>query len=949
MTSYKDTLNLLDTPFAMRANARQREPELQAFWAERRIYERLSQNGHGDIFTLHDGPPYANGALHVGHALNKVLKDIINKHALLQGRRARFRPGWDCHGLPIELKVLQTLSAEERQALTPLELRLRARDYALEQVENQRRGFQRWGIWGDWERPYLTLNKEYEAAQIGVFAKMFLSGHIYRGLKPVHWSPSSKTALAESELEYNENHVSRSIFVKFRISKTSEKFQTFLESNNISHTENLFLVIWTTTPWTLPANQAVALNANLNYAIFRDDNGNYFIVSSERIENFSENIQTLAYFNGSILVDTYYLNPLNNENKPVVSADYVSADSGTGLVHNALGHGMDDFMVGCEYQLPIICIVDEKGILNYHSGKFQGLDVLKDANEVIIKTLHESDSILAELEYRHSYPYDWRTKKPVIFRATNQWFASIKNFKQEALDAISSLTWKPSNSFNRIKNMINDRDDWCISRQRTWGVPIPVFYRKDGNEVLCDEESFNHIQKLVEKHGSDVWWEKSENELLPPSRQSESHLWEKGTDTMDVWFDSGTSWASVLEETNYQADLYLEGNDQHRGWFQSSLLTSVATHKTAPYKQVITHGFVIDDNGRKMSKSDGNVIDPMLLVEGNNKKPAYGADVLRLWVCSVDFTNDAHISDEIIKQVSDVYRKIRNTARFMLGSISDFDPNKNLIEVENLPFIDRWILARFSEIVKEVNKHFDNYEFYRIYQIINNFCSYELSNIYFDIAKDRLYVSGKNDFRRRSCQTVLHLLLETLASLIAPILCHMAEDIWQNLPYEVQEDSVFQKGWPVIPDTWNIDATNYTEEIDSLISKILYKYRGEVNSAIENCRSNVKDSNKIGSSLETRITIKLSNVDELHSIKELFVKSIDSLEEWFQVSSVDFVDNPIDEKYISHTLGDEIELWIYKALGIKCERCWHYSLDIGENQHHPTLCGRCVSILSNTN
>ena len=598
-TSYKDTLNLLQTPFAMRANARQREPEIQAFWAEQCLYERLSQQNPGESFTLHDGPPYANGALHVGHALNKILKDIINKTALLQGKKARFVPGWDCHGLPIELKVLQGLSSSERADLTPLSLRQKAHAFALEQVEGQKAGFRRWGIWADWETPYLTLQKDYEAAQIGVFGAMVLAGHIYRGLKPVHWSPSSRTALAEAELEYPDGHTSPSVYVAFPVVELGEA----LASQLGEAAANLAVAIWTTTPWTLPANLAVAVNPNLDYAICRSGD-RHLVVAAELSEGLAVKLgielTPLCRLKGAELEGIVYRHPLLDRTSAVViGGDYVTTEAGTGLVHTAPGHGVDDFNTGKKYGLPVLCPVDEAGYLTAEAGPFAGTNVLKDANPAIIEALEAAGALLLQERYEHRYPYDWRTKKPTIFRATEQWFASVEGFRGAALEAIAQVEWLPASGRNRIEAMVGERGDWCISRQRTWGVPIPVFYHRETGEVLLNGATLSHIQGLIAEHGTDVWWQRDEAGLLPEVHAAEAGQWRKGTDTMDVWFDSGSSWAGVLEERGlgYPADLYLEGSDQHRGWFQSSLLTSVAANGIAPYKQVLTHGFVLDEKG----------------------------------------------------------------------------------------------------------------------------------------------------------------------------------------------------------------------------------------------------------------------------------------------------------------------------------------------------------------
>jgi isoleucyl-tRNA synthetase len=966
--SYKDTLNLLDTPFAMRANAGMREPELQAFWSELGLYDRLCQHNPGAVFTLHDGPPYANGALHVGHALNKILKDIINKHALLQGRRARFVPGWDCHGLPIELKVLQTLSQDERQALTPLELRRRAHAYAMEQVALQRQGFQRWGIWGDWDRPYLTLDKAYEAAQIAVFGRMALAGHIYRGLKPVHWSPSSRTALAEAELEYPDGHTSPSVYVAFPVVQVPASLQTPLRLAGIEgptdhdHREQMFVAIWTTTPWTLPANLAVSVNGGLDYAICRDGASGpprYLVVAAALVDQLSQTLdrplEPLVTVKGAELAGMFYRHPLLDRTSPVVvGGDYITTDSGTGLVHTAPGHGVDDFHTGRAHGLPVLCPVDEAGTLTDEAGPFAGLNVLKDANPAIIQALRDSGALLAEQTYAHRYPYDWRTKKPTIFRATEQWFASVEGFRQMALEAIAAVEWLPASGRNRIEAMVRERSDWCISRQRTWGVPIPVFYHRESGEVLLNGESLAHVQALIAAHGSDVWWERSEAELLPPSHAAEADQWRKGTDTMDVWFDSGSSWAGVLggladtpaEGLNFPADLYLEGSDQHRGWFQSSLLTAVAATGQPPYRRVLTHGFTLDEKGRKMSKSLGNVVDPTVLVEGGKnekQEPAYGADVLRLWVSSVDYSADVPLGPGIVKQLADVYRKVRNTARYLLGNLHDFQPERNAVPLAELPLLDRWMLGRMDSLIETVSADFERFEFYRFFQALQNFCVVDLSNVYLDIAKDRLYVSAPDDLRRRSCQTVLQLVVERLAGLIAPVLCHMAEDIWQNLPYSVAERSVFERGWPSVPVEWKglVGA-----EDQAAVLQVL-ELRNLVNRQLEGCRSR----GELGASLEAQVQVLLEDGETADALRRGLQTlgasgqpTVDNLADWLLVSAVEVGGEPLPS-VLSEAHEDGVTVRIARAAGTKCERCWHYSSDIGTHLSHPTLCGRCVGVL----
>ncbi|MBM5813923.1 MAG: isoleucine--tRNA ligase [Cyanobacteria bacterium M_DeepCast_100m_m1_067] len=965
--SYKDTLNLLQTPFAMRANAKVREPEIQAFWAERRIYERLSQQNPGEAFTLHDGPPYANGALHVGHALNKILKDIINKTALLQGQKARFVPGWDCHGLPIELKVLQGLSSSERAELTPVSLRQKAHAYALEQVEGQKAGFRRWGIWADWDQPYLTLQKNYEAAQIGVFGAMVLAGHIYRGLKPVHWSPSSRTALAEAELEYPDGHTSPSVYAAFPVVELPKGLAAELSAAGLpaevaTGAGGLAVAIWTTTPWTLPANLAVSVNGRLDYAICavapRGEGAapaaSHLVVAAELREGLETSLELtltpLLSVKGAALEGIVYRHPLLERTSPVlIGGDTITTEAGTGLVHTAPGHGVDDFNTGKKAGLPVLCPVDEAGTLTAEAGPFAGTNVLKDANPTIIAALEATGLLLKQERYAHRYPYDWRTKKPTIFRATEQWFASVEGFRAAALEAIAAVEWLPASGRNRIEAMVSERGDWCISRQRTWGVPIPVFYHRETGEVLLNEATLAHIQALIAEHGADVWWQRDEAGLLPEPYAAEANQWRKGTDTMDVWFDSGSSWAGVLQERglHYPADLYLEGSDQHRGWFQSSLLTSVAVNGHAPYRRVLTHGFTLDEKGRKMSKSLGNVVDPAVLVEGGNnqkQEPAYGADVLRLWVSSVDYSADVPLGPGIVKQLADVYRKVRNTARYLLGNLHDFDPRPqaeggDAVAYAELPLLDQWMLQRTAALIDSVTGDFKRYEFYRFFQALQNFCVVDLSNVYLDIAKDRLYVSGAAEFRRRSCQTVLSLVVERLAGLIAPVLCHMAEDIWQNLPYPVSEASVFERGWPTAPMEWR------QPELETPMAAIL-ELRALVNRQLESCRS----GGQLGASLEAQVQLELTAeaaplAEALNWLEGSAHPSVDNLADWLLVSGLQ-IGGAAPATVLEDANAGGVNVRVARADGEKCERCWHYETDIGRHSTHPTLCGRCVAVLA---
>ena len=949
--SYKDTLNLLKTDFSMRANSVIREPEIQQFWKENDIDWKLGQSNKGDTFTLHDGPPYANGSLHMGHALNKVLKDIINKYKILNGHKVNFVPGWDCHGLPIELKVLQNLKSGERKNLDTLSLRKKATEYANKQINNQKEGFKRWGIWGDWDNPYLTLKRDYESSQIEVFGQMFLNGYIYRGLKPVHWSPSSRTALAEAELEYPDQHISKSVYVSFEVSNVDFFLEKLEEKNSATSLnldfKRLFISIWTTTPWTLPANEAVAVNPKITYVFALDKNKDIYIFAKDLLEKISNKLdkefKVLFELKGSFLEGIKYMHPIKNKICSLIfGGDYITTESGTGIVHTAPGHGMDDYIVGQKYNLPITCVVDERGDLNDKSLLFEGLNVLKDANEVIIKFLSEKNILLLSEDYQHRYPYDWRTKKPTIFRATEQWFASVEGFRSSALQAIDNVIWMPKSGKKRIQSMVIGRGDWCISRQRSWGVPIPVFYNKNNDQILINSETINHIQNLFKKFGADIWWEWNEDKLLPEKYLSDSSNWEKGLDTMDVWFDSGSSWAAVCQqrgELKYPADLYLEGSDQHRGWFQSSLLTSVAVNNKAPYKKVLTHGFALDEKGRKMSKSLGNVVDPDLIIKGgSNQKtqPAYGADVLRLWVSSVDYSVDVPIGSNILRQLSDVYRKIRNTARYLLGNIHDYDPQIDSMDIKKLPLLDQWMLHKLVETSEQITLAYENYEFSKFFQIIQNFCVSDLSNFYLDIAKDRLYVSAPSNFRRKSCQFILAQIIENLAVIISPVLSHMAEDIWQNIPYPKKEKSVFQKGWPKLPKTW------HNPHLENHIGN-LRRLRVEINKAIEECRN----KQKIGAALEAQVRFISMNEDLNESFKilsEYENNQVDIYRDWLIVSDFKLVDNLVDD-FLHTEKNDYGQIQIIKAEGYKCDRCWHYSKEILNSEHNTKLCKRCADII----
>ncbi|NJM46325.1 MAG: isoleucine--tRNA ligase [Alkalinema sp. RU_4_3] len=939
--SYKNSVNLPQTKFDMRANAVKREPEIQAFWNQQALYEKLAGSNPGEPFVIHDGPPYANGSLHVGHALNKILKDIINKYQLLRGRKVQFVPGWDCHGLPIELKVLQSLKPEEKQALTPIGIRKKAAVFAADTIDAQRESFKRYGVWADWEHPYVTMDPAYEAAQIGVFGEMFLKGYIYRGLKPVYWSPSSRTALAEAELEYPEGHTSNSMYAAFEVLNLSPElvgpFDPF--------SGELGVAIWTTTPWTIPGNLAVAVNADLVYSVVEVGENNptrfkYLLVAKDLIETLAEKMGTTleskASTMGKLLEHCTYRNPLfDRTSEIIIGGDYITTEAGTGLVHTAPGHGQEDYLVGQRYGLPILSPVDDGGIMTEEAGPFAGLNVLKDANPAVIAAMKEAGSLIKEEAYQHKYPYDWRTKKPVIFRATRQWFASVAGFRDGALKAISEVTWIPAQGENRITPMVAERSDWCISRQRSWGLPIPVFYNEATHEPLIDADTINHVQAIIAEQGADAWWEMSVAELLPEKYRNDGNSYRIGTDTMDVWFDSGSSWASVVKARglSYPADLYLEGSDQHRGWFQSSLLTSVAVTGQAPYKAVLTHGFTVDENGRKMSKSEGNVVDPAIVINGGKnqqQEPGYGADVLRLWVSSVDYSNDVPLGRNMLKQLNDVRGKIRNTARFLLGNLHDYNPATDAVAYSDLPELDRYMLHRITEVFDEVTDAFEKYQFFRFFQTIQNFCVVDLSNFYLDIAKDRLYISRANATRRRSCQTVLAVALENLSRAIAPVLSHLAEDIWQFLPYSTGVTSVFESGWVKLDEQWRQPALSdkWTK---------LRDLRGNANQVLEQARM----AKMIGSSLESKLLLYVEDAElrsTLEQMNQATGNQVDELRYLFLTSQVELLADaaPLAElEHKSETIG------IAKADGCKCDRCWNYSTRVGLSTEHPLLCDRC--------
>lgn len=917
---YDGTINLPQTEFPMRANLPKREPEILKFWQDIDVYQLVQDKNRGrEKFILHDGPPYANGDIHLGHTLNKVLKDMIVKHRSMVGFDAPYVPGWDTHGLPIEQQAIKNLVID-RHNTDVIEFRHFCRDYALKYVDIQRDEFQRLGVRGDWAHPYLTLNPEFEGIQIKVFGDMANKGYIYKGLKPVYWCADCETALAEAEIEYHDK-VSPSIYVKFPV----------IQGKGIVP-EGSFIIIWTTTPWTLPANTAVCLHPEFTYLLIAV-NGEEYVLAQGLLENVAQelgwtNYKIEAEFKGEQLERIMLRHPFIERDSLVILGEHVTLDAGTGCVHTAPGHGEDDFYVGKIYDLEVISPVDDQGKFTDEAGKFAGLYVHK-ANQPIIEELDQRGMLLKASNYSHQYPHCWRCKNPIVYRATNQWFASIDGFRQQALDAIDGVKWIPSWGRERIYNMVRDRGDWCISRQRTWGVPIPIFYCGECGETIVSPETINHVSDLFSQYGSDIWFEKSVRDLLPSNfvcPACGSAEFSKETDIMDVWFDSGSSHVAVLEtylELRWPADMYLEGSDQHRGWFNSSLSTSVAMRGVAPYRQVLTHGFIVDEKGYKMSKSSGNVIDPLVMIE------EMGADILRLWVASADYRNDISVSKNIIKQSSEAYRKIRNTCRFILGNLYDFDPGHDAITFDQLTDLDKWALMKMDKLIRRVSKAFDEYEFHVVFHAVHNFCTVDLSNIYFDILKDKLYCNRADDRERRSAQTVLYQLINNLVAILSPILAFTSEEIWGYLKKDGMSASVQLLDWPESNESYINDS------LETRIDKIL-TLREVVTKALEEARI----QKTIGHSLGARVIIYADN-DWLQVLSDT-----EQLEKMLIVSQVE-VKNAEARDLEAVALEGIPGVWVKvrAADGEKCERCWIIDLSVGKDNQHPTLCSRCAAVV----
>ena len=909
MVELKDTLLMPKTKFPMRGNLPNKEPEFLKRWEEMDLYRKvLEKNAGKPSYVLHDGPPYANGNIHIGHALNKILKDFIVKYKNMNGFVSNYVPGWDTHGLPIEQVLVN--NGVDRKSMPATKFRNKCKDYALKQVDKQRADFKKLGVIGDWENPYLTLDPKFEAEQIRVFGKMVDKGYIYKGLKPIYWSPSSESALAEAEIEYRD-HTSPSIYVGFEL----------VSEDGVVEKGTKF-VIWTTTPWTLPANLGIAVHPDFEYQEVKV-NGENYLLAKERVNFLTEQFGWENFELGKTVLgkELEYLlcqHPFLDRTSTVILADYVTLDSGTGLVHTAPGHGVDDFIVGQgKYKLGVLSPVDNQGNLTEEAGQFAGQFVF-DANKNIIAHLAETGALLKQENITHSYPHDWRSKKPIIFRSTPQWFCSIDAFRSELLDAVDRTKFYSEWGKPRLYNMIRDRGDWVISRQRVWGVPIPVFYAENG-EAILDNTLIEHVAKIFEVEGSNVWFYKDAKELLPEGYThpgSPNGEFTKEMDIMDVWFDSGTSHqgcCALRDDLTYPADLYLEGSDQYRGWFNSSLITSVAISGEAPYKELVSAGFVMDGNGNKMSKSLGNVISP------NDVGKQLGAEIIRLWSASVDYTQDVRISNDILKQVSETYRKIRNTFRFLLGNLfnGSFDNRTDLLSYDELEELDKYMVLKFEKVVAKVLDYYENYQFNSITTELINFFNVELSSFYLDYGKDILYIEAEKSQKRLSMLTVLYTVLSKSVRLLAPILSFTAEEVYDNMPYEDAE-SVHLTDFP---------AKNLIDDValEAKWDKLL-EVRDDVNKALEESRN----EKVIGKSLEAAVEI-YSNDSEVVEL----LNSVDHLHQLFIVSSVEVKEN-------DGVAYDLATVKVTKAEGHRCERCWNIVEEVNEEG----LCPRCASILN---
>ena len=917
MKDYKETLNLPGTSFPMKANLPNREPEILKFWDEIDLYKKIRKKGDGKKpFLLLDGPPYANGKIHIGHALNKVLKDFIIKSKTLFGYDAPYLPGWDCHGLPIEHQV-EKKKGKVGPKLTAREFRDHCREYALKQVEEQKEDFIRLGVPGEWENPYLTLDKRYEAEQIRAFAEIYANNHVTHGHKPVHWCLDCQSALAEAEVEYMDK-VSTSVDVLFKVIDTSE-FSKRSETKKIDDETDLYIPIWTTTPWTLPSNEAVAMGKDISYGIYKlifNERDIFVVIANDLKESIKnrwgvESLEMLEEISAENLLGLRLQHPFDERTVPVLLGEHVTTENGTGSVHTAPAHGQEDFQLGIKNDLDLNCYVNTYGVFIEAKESFAKEHIFKSESNIIEK-LSDLSLLISSEKFEHSYPHCWRHKTPVIYRTTKQWFISMENqdFRNTCLNSIKDVDWKPTWGEDRINGMIETRPDWCISRQRYWGVPIPLFTHKDDQRVHPDTLNLlNQIADKVEDHGIDAWFDADTKEFLGDDADS----YEKSTDTMDVWMDSGIAHKTVsrlFDHIKGEADLYLEGSDQHRGWFQSSLLTSVAINAHAPYKEVLTHGFVVDEKGHKMSKSLGNTVSPQSVI--NNM----GADILRLWVASTDYSSEMKISDQILKRNADTYRRIRNTARFLLSNLSDFDPSKNQQQVEDLVLLDQLAIQRVSVLNEQIKNDYNNYSFHKIIQLLHNFCVNDMGGFYLDILKDRLYTMPSDSSGRRSAQTALYIIAESLTRWIAPILSFTSEEIWKHLP-DRGEESVFLSDWLVIENSESNVEWDQLNQINAIVLKAL-----EV----------ARDDGEIGSPLDAHLEISADQ-----KTYDFLTQFSEELRFLFITSSVDLeMDDSLDS-------NEKMRVKVKKSKSEKCGRCWHRQETVGDSDEHPEICARCIS------
>lgn len=924
---YNKTLNLPKTDFPMRASLPQREPEFLKKWNENDQYKKLMDyNESKPLFVLHDGPPYANGDIHIGHALNKTLKDFIVRYKNMTGFKSPFVPGWDTHGLPTELAARKKAGITAESNISDLELRKICRDTALGYVNLQKESFKRMGIIAEWDNPYITLKKEFEQEQIKVFANMASKGYIYKGLKPVYWCSDCNTALAEAEIEYAEDPC-HSIYVKFKVTEDFGKLTALG-----AELDKTYFVIWTTTTWTLPANVAICVGPNYEYSLLKA-NGEYYVMATDlapvaMADAGITDYETVGIIRGDELEYMKTAHPFIDRTSLVIVGDHVTLESGTGCVHTAPGHGVDDFIVCKKYpEIPIVVPVDNKGVLTEEAGQFAGLTT-EEANKPIAEYLDKIGALFALKKIKHQYPHCWRCHKPVIFRATSQWFCSVDDFKDAAVKAAEDVKWYPEWGKDRLQSMVLERADWCISRQRKWGVPIPVVYCKDCGKEIIDDGVMQKVSDIFGKEGSDAWYAHDAEYFLPEGFKcphcGKSNGFEKESDIMDVWFDSGSSHAAVCRKRPYlkwPADVYLEGADQYRGWFQSSLLTSVAAGDGAPYKQIITHGWTVDGEGRKMSKSLGNGIAPQEIIS------KYGADILRLWVASADYHADIRISPEILKQISDNYRKLRNTARYCLGNLYDFDPDKDMVSNDELEELDKYALMKLDEVIAIARKGYDEYEYHTTAHALHNFCVVDMSNFYFDVLKDRLYTTAPDSKSRRAAQTVLYKVLDALTLILTPILAFTCDEIWTAMKHDKSRN-------PEGPLFNNIPTADYIETDEAFIAKWdrIHEIRTDVQKALELARN----EKVIGKPLEAKVTLYADG-----ELADFLKSELKSLPEIFITSAVEIADGEGEFK------GDVngLSITVNKADGEKCERCWKFSDTVGQDSEHPTLCAHCAETM----